>query len=194
MVQLWICFLVVFSTFLDYAMSEYCYERYYSYFAMDYRTRSIHCSFGCCGPSYDEYCCVSNAGIIVGIVFAGIFGIALITAIVCCFIKQKGARGRMVRPSNATTTTVVGHSAQSNVFIVPSGPAPPAYSAVGYPNPYSAYGGYPMGPSAPMPPAYSQPGAPPPAYSYDPAYPPSTATSQAGAYPPQNASQFGNGK
>jgi len=140
------------------------------------------------------------AGIIVGIIFAAIFGLALLTAITCCFIKKKNQRGRVVQPAQRGNEWL--GPVTSNIFIVPSGAPPPAYSSQGYAQPYSPYAGYTLAPSAPgapayhpgaapMPPAYSQAALPPPAYSYDPAYPPQGAYppgpsgAQGGAYPPQ---------
>ncbi|GFO23879.1 hypothetical protein PoB_005038400 [Plakobranchus ocellatus] len=155
---------------LDLAMGEQCTEVYG--YAHRERTRTFHCSFGCCGPHYDQYCCVSHAGVIVGIVFACIFGIAFISACVCCFIKHQSARSRSVRPSAGMVSqavidgTVNGQTTtQTNVFILPS-TGPPAYSSVYY-NPYSQTPSAPP-PYPPMLPAYDVASGPPPAYTSPP--------------------------
>ncbi|GFR69472.1 hypothetical protein ElyMa_003757700 [Elysia marginata] len=167
--------LLVFLTTLGCALSEVCTEIYgYSHKP---RARTFHCSFGCCGPDYDQHCCVSHAGVIVGIVFACIFGIAFLSACVCCFLKHHGARGRMVRPaaSGANQTVVeaaatIQPTSQTGVFIVSNGTGPPAYQTTVVSSYFNSGTQASFTPSAfqPKPPAYEDVSAPPPAYTSPP--------------------------
>ncbi|KAK3729127.1 hypothetical protein RRG08_005499 [Elysia crispata] len=155
---------------LDSALCEVCTELYgYSHKP---KARTFHCSFGCCGPEYDQYCCVSHAGVIVGIVFACIFGLAFLSACVCCFLKHHGARGRMVRPTGVLNGAPTEQpTSQTEIFLVHSASGPPSYQTTVVNPYYSAYG-TPTGltPSVfqPKPPAYEEVSAPPPAYTSPP--------------------------
>lgn len=163
--------LLVFFSTLGSTLSEVCTEIYgYSH---EPRARTFHCSFGCCGPAYDQYCCVSHAGVIVGIVFACIFGIAFLSACVCCFLKHHGARGRVIRPSaggvNQTVVDSTGQpTAHANVFIVSNGPSSYQTTVV---NPYFSHEnqtGFAPSTFQPKPPAYDEVTAPLPAYTSPP--------------------------
>ncbi|XP_059175673.1 protein shisa-4-like [Physella acuta] len=166
------------------AASEYCTERYYNYllFGNTYATRSIYCPFGCCGNYNDEYCCINNAGYIIGIVFGGIVGLIFLITIICCCVKHSASstRGRTIQPAPVAN----GHTTHTTTFITPT--APPNYSSVAYSTSYSQ----PLNGAAPLPqysyppaqfappypgynqnlgpPVYSKPGSnidPPPSYS-----------------------------
>ncbi|RUS76371.1 hypothetical protein EGW08_015851 [Elysia chlorotica] len=166
-IQLLFVILAVF----DFACCDVCTE-VYSY-SHEPKVRTFHCSFGCCGPDYDQYCCVSHAGVIVGIVFACIFGIAFLSACVCCFLKHHGARGRIIRPMAGVNGTITEPTAThtTGVVVVHSAAGPPAYPpTVG--NPYfSGYGAQTgMVPSVfqPKPPAYEEATVSPPPYTSPP--------------------------
>ncbi|BFY97899.1 hypothetical protein BsWGS_00939 [Bradybaena similaris] len=137
------------------ASGEYCTS--YSYWST-YRT--FHCTFGCCGPSSDQYCCAGNAGAIVGIVLGAICAIAVVATIICCCVKQHNHRGQVIHQAPGAGTFVASHTTSSNIFVVPTG-GPPSHNSP-YPMQYNnVYGGPGRPPTAfPAPPGYSQPGFP----------------------------------
>ncbi|CAL1538343.1 unnamed protein product [Lymnaea stagnalis] len=145
---------VFLSAILGSALCEYCTKRkFYFYSSFDYQYQTIYCPFGCCGPFSDEYCCIGNAGYIVGIVVAAIAGIAMLVAVICCCIKKSGAKGRVVHPTIVGgVPAVTTQYTQSTGFVGPS--APPSYSSVAY----TSYGG--MYPQPAMPPPYPYPPGP----------------------------------
>uniref|UniRef100_A0A2C9L2E1 Cysteine and tyrosine-rich protein 1 n=1 Tax=Biomphalaria glabrata TaxID=6526 RepID=A0A2C9L2E1_BIOGL len=162
---------------LECVIGEYCtkasYSSYSSFFYQP--TTTFYCSFGCCGASLNEYCCIANVGYIIGIVIGCIAGVAIIVSIICCCIKKSQYKGRVVQP-----TVVGGHPAMisvqnQNQMSSSNGPYPPmAYSNTYgvYPpptfgNPYDRYNMPP--PYPPQPPLDVQ--APPPPFNgYAPAY------------------------
>lgn len=112
-----------------------------------------YCSAGCCGSSYDRYCCLSgDAGRIAGIVIGCLLGVgAVITILViifCCCRKQQGASGRIMNPFRSTATTTMTTTTVGQ-------PGVPMNTPV-YP------GTYPVGQTGPSV-GYSQPYAPQPA-------------------------------
>ncbi|XP_076468594.1 uncharacterized protein LOC143299342 [Babylonia areolata] len=145
---------------------EFCYK--YSYYY--YGSSSTYCTYGCCGSTYNKYCCGASVGLIIGCIFAGIIAVAIIVAVVCCCIKYQSHSGRVINPAPTRLAPA------SNVTVVYSGTSS-QFQGAARPQ---AYGMQPMGVPA-QPPAYKRFDNPPPAYNYsDPAYPPPTAPT----YPP----------
>ncbi|KAH9520437.1 hypothetical protein Btru_060782 [Bulinus truncatus] len=114
--------LLLFYSFIDAVMGDYCYRTEWSLIYLAYRRKEFYCPFGCCGTYNNEYCCIGHAGYIVGLVLAGIAGLAFIIALICCCLKKSGSKGRTIEP--AVTTTVVSqqqHYDQTSGFIGPTG-------------------------------------------------------------------------
>ncbi|CAG5127602.1 unnamed protein product, partial [Candidula unifasciata] len=109
-----LAFTVVVS--LEPVSGEYCTA--YNYWGSSYR--SFHCSFGCCGPSTDEYCCAGSAGAIIGIVLGGVCAVAVVITIICCCLKQHNHRGQIIHHAPTTGTYVSSHTTNANIFVVPT--------------------------------------------------------------------------
>ncbi|KAL4230866.1 hypothetical protein ACF0H5_011240 [Mactra antiquata] len=118
---------------------ELCYDLYDGYF---------YCEYGCCGNTYDEYCCGVYSWIVAVSVIGVILVISAIVIIVFCFYKKKGRTGRVIQPN---TNTQHVHTIQT--VHVP----PPGYNQPGYQQP---------------PLMYNQQQYPPPPPQGDAAYPP----------------------
>ncbi|XP_060558253.1 uncharacterized protein LOC132718558 [Ruditapes philippinarum] len=87
------------------ASGSYC-TKYHSGSIFD---DTIYCPSLCCGDKYNRYCCNSNTGLIVGIVF-GVLGliaivVTVLVAVFCCCRKSRGQQGQVCQPAGVVTTT-----------------------------------------------------------------------------------------
>lgn len=136
-----------------------------------------YCSEGCCGSSYDRYCCLEGeSGRIAGIVIGCLLGVgAIITILViifCCCTKQRGASGQIMNPFRSTATTTMTTTTVGQ-------PGVPMATAV-YP------GTYPVDQTGPIV-GYNQPYTPQPAqagYNQPYSQPPVQAVHTAGVSQP----------
>ncbi|XP_060582045.1 uncharacterized protein LOC132738553 [Ruditapes philippinarum] len=79
---------------------------------------TMYCENGCCGSTYDQYCCISgkdeqdeqHAGRIVGIVLGSIALVAaivsILVAVFCCCRKSRGQAGQVCQLATGAQTTV----------------------------------------------------------------------------------------
>ncbi|XP_055883759.1 protein shisa-5-like [Biomphalaria glabrata] len=139
---------------IEVVLADYCTKTEWSFLYYGYRQKEFYCPFGCCGSYNYEYCCIGHAGYIVGLVFAGIAGLAFIISLICCCLKKSNSKGRIVEPTVTTTVLTQQHYDQASGFVGPT--APPTYSSVAYSTAYTA----PMG-SGSVPPPYSYIQTPP---------------------------------
>lgn len=114
----------------------------------------------CYYDNANYYSCYTNVGSIVGAVIGCLFGLAILVVIViviCSYVKTKGIRGHVVRPTNISTVnnnyTLQQQTAQQ----------PPPYNGYQYTQP-------PDGSMYPPPPNMAYP-PPPPNYGPPPSYP-----------------------
>ncbi|XP_053403525.1 uncharacterized protein LOC128558425 [Mercenaria mercenaria] len=154
-----ILFLVILSlTLKGIVAGEWCIE--YDSDWWDDDSNRIWCEQGCCGDSWDQYCCISGeVGMIIGIVLGSIALVAIIVsvlvAVFCCCRKSRGRAGQVCQPAGAQTTTVQMQGMPVTNM---------AYGQVGY----NGAVNYPVVTTSNMAPATVQQWQPPP---YDQVYP-----------------------
>ncbi|XP_060582046.1 uncharacterized protein LOC132738554 [Ruditapes philippinarum] len=100
--------IILLSSFSGILAGEWCTE--YTDDLFD-STDTIYCEDGCCGNSYDQYCCLNGrTGMIVGIVIGSLALVAaivsILVAVFCCCRKSRGRAGQVCQPTTGAHTTV----------------------------------------------------------------------------------------
>ncbi|XP_041348042.1 zinc finger and BTB domain-containing protein 4-like isoform X2 [Gigantopelta aegis] len=114
------------------------------------RVYYIACTTGCCGSTYNKYCCMGTA-LTAGIVTAVIIAILVVALLVCMCAKKHTRSARNIRPGN--------HGMQPNVTVMYAGRNAHGWNFNGYPQGMP----YPVQPLPfPQPPPYKPRGPPPP--------------------------------
>ncbi|XP_048743634.1 uncharacterized protein LOC125657040 [Ostrea edulis] len=113
----------------------------------------LYCEHGCCGYTYEQYCCADNIGLIVGCAFGGLVFLGVVAAVVFCCIqknKQKRTAIRPLRRRHTPGTMAIisnGSHCDPNFKHVLKPPPytmdpPPAYSEIVHVSAYSASTSY----------------------------------------------------
>ncbi|XP_041346815.1 extensin-like isoform X2 [Gigantopelta aegis] len=129
--------------------------RYCSTYSYDY----IECPYGCCGTSYNRYCCSYSWGSSVGYSVGGILFVLFTVLLCCCIRRRRLANSRTVIQTTGPNGVPFVYQTSSNGYAIPNAPPQPypPPGILGYPSPAVA---------GSMPPSYI--GSPPPAFPGQP--------------------------